>query len=353
MQLRNGQFEIRNLSDYDNHKLVCFLGDTKSGLEGYIAVHRKNPACPSFGATRIWQYETLGDGLKDALRLSKMMSYKAALAGLPCGGAKAVIVDRGNSNGNRKKLLKAYAESVNFLSGNFVTGTDVGLTHEDLKLLREQSPNFVGMNDDAVYYTALGLYHSIQTCLMEVFDNEEIEGKSFAIQGLGKIGSELLKMVYPSAGKIYVSDIDTERIKEIQKDYPKVMPVSPEQIHRQQVDVYCPCALSHSLNSKTISELRCRIIAGGANNQLESEEIGVLLYKLGILYAPDYVVNAGGLISVFDEYQNKKHDPKRVTNAVLKIKDTLDDILIRSYKQHKATNVVANDMAEKIFNNYA
>ena len=347
------------MEEFDNHKLISFFYDEKSGLEGFIALHRVNPEVPSFGATRLCLYESSVEGLKDALRLSRLMSYKAALAGLNCGGGKAVIIENTKKIHNKKdreRLFAQYAQKVNLLGGRFVTGTDVGVSQSDLFTMKTYAPSsIVGFNDNSTKFTALGIFESIKVCLKEVFDSTDLQGKKIAIQGVGKVGEELLNMIYKEVGdngKIYITDVNQKLLKDMQVKYPKVICVHPEDIHKQLVDVYCPCALSNSLNSKTIYSLHTRIIVGSANNQLENEEIGDLLYKLGILYAPDYVVNAGGLIGVFDEYKNKKYDYKQVCSRVLKISETLSDILIKSHKQHKATNRVANEMAEKIFNAY-
>jgi leucine dehydrogenase len=350
---------FKDLQEFDNHQLISYIQDEKTGLEGFIVIHRNNSGIPSFGATRFWNYTSDLDALKDALRLSKMMSYKAALAGLNCGGAKAVLIHKENiaqTPVERRELFRKYSERVNFLKGHFVTGTDVGVNQEDLTAMKEGGEYVVGFNDNATKFTAIGVFESIKVCLNEVFDTSELTGRRFAIQGLGKVGAELLKYIYPAvgdSGKIYVTDINPDVVNDIVKKYPNVISVNSEDIHKQSVDVFAPCALSHSLNAKTISSMKARIIVGSANNQLVNEEIGVLLYKLGILYAPDYVVNSGGLIAVFDEYINKKYDETRVKDAVMKIPESLKEIIVKSYKQHKATNIVANEMAEKIFNSYA
>jgi leucine dehydrogenase len=352
------QNSIKDLPEYDNHRILSYIQDKKAGLEGFIAIHRAKNGVPSFGATRLWSYGTETEAIKDALRLSKMMSYKAALAGLECGGAKGVIMykpEQIKTPETRKRLFQAYGSSLALFNGNIATGTDVGVFQEDLPNMKNDRTHIVGFNDNATEFTAIGVFESIKVCLEEVFETSELTGKSFAIQGLGKVGEELLCMIYKetnNSAKIFVSDINENTIKNIQKKFPNVIAVKPEDIHKQEVDVYCPCALSGVLNPATISEMKSRVICGSANNQLSKEEVGVLLYKLGILYAPDYVVNAGGLIAVYDEYQNKKYDKKRVMDKVAKIPSILSDILVKSFKQRKATNIIANKMAEKIFNAY-
>jgi len=342
--------EIEKLENFDGHKLVSFIYDSQSGLKGYITIHRGNLKFPAFGATRIWNYKSSYDSLVDTLRLSKTMSYKAALGGLKCGGAKAALIVDPSRVNNRKGLLRAYAAKVNLLGGFFITGADVGVEREDVKVMRQYSPYFVGVDTDPVKFTGLGLYFSIMTCLKEVYGREDIGQRSFAIQGLGKVGQELLKLIYPTAGRITVCDIDGNKVREVKKKYPKVRVVGKEEIYQEKVDVYSPNALSNCLNRKNVNKIAAGIVVGGANCQLENNTIGEKLHSRGILYAPDYVVNAGGLISVFDEYQNGNHKTQRVIKKVIKIKDTLALILAKSKKDKKPPFLIANKMAEKMFN---
>jgi len=300
---------IEKLPEFDNHESVSSFEDKASGLKGFIAIHRRNGDFPSFGATRFWHYDRPEEALKDALRLSQMMSYKAALAGLPYGGAKGVIISPSPDNNSispQKKadILKAYANQVNYLGGRFITGTDVGITQEDLSIMAAHSPYMVGLHADPTKFTALGLFESIKICLQRVFGTNNIEGRSFAIQGIGKIGRAIAELLYQEGAKIFATDLKEKRLKELKRKLPRINLVAPSDIHKQKVDCFCPCALSGSLNKKTVPQLRCKIVAGGANNQLESNSIGRLLFERDILYAPDYLVNAGGLISVVDEYEN-------------------------------------------------
>jgi len=339
--------KLMELKEYDNHFRVIVLDNPKTQLKGFIAIHIKNERVPSFGATRLWKYENELDGLRDALRLSRLMSYKASLAGLPCGGAKAVLLLPEHLK-NREELLLSYAEAVNSLAGDFITGTDVGLSQDDLRLMKNSSKFFVGLNDNATEFTALGIYYSMETCLEFLTGASDLTGKTFSVQGLGKVGHALLSLLYPKAGKIYAADTDLEIAEKIKKEFPRVSVIKPSEIHKQQVDIFSPCALCHALNLQTVSELNCRMIVGCANNQLQDETIGDALFKQGILYTPDYAVNVGGLIAVFDEYEHQERDDKRVQNKVAGIKKTLSDILKRSRAENRAPNRVANEITEKI-----
>ena len=338
---------IENLSDFDDHKLVTFFHSKKHNLKGYIAIHRGNSKYPAFGATRLWNYPDSNSALIDALRLSKTMSRKAALAGLHCGGAKAVILSDGNI-GNRKEFLKSYTEKVNYLGGHFITGADAGISGGDVKMMRRFSPYIVGVKVDPVRYTGLGILYSIQSCLKSSFGSEKLDDRTFAIQGVGKVGSELLKLIYPSAKKIYITDIDKVVIENVTKRFPAVIVTTPLEIYQKKVDIFSPCALGNCLNKNTVNKLNCEIIVGGANCQLESQEIAYKLHKKGILYAPDYLVNAGGLISVYDEYENNNVSIRRIIKRVKKIKNTMKNIILLSKKENKPTCMIANEMAEKI-----
>lgn len=348
------QDTIKELKEYDNHIHVYSLDNPDAGLRGFIAIHRKNKTIPSFGATRLWRYENPLDGLSDALRLSRMMSYKAALAGLPCGGAKSVILAPERlSDKKRRELLLAYVAEVNKLRGEFITGSDVGVSEDDLKLMKNASEFFVGVKGDATENTAIGIHAAIKTCLEFIGDSGDLSDKTIAIQGLGKIGKALLGLVYNEAKQIFAADINQTVIENVRQKYPRISIVAPSELHKQSVDIFSPCALSHSLTAEVVAELKCRIIAGGANSQLENESVGDKLFQLGILYAPDYVVNAGGLISVYDEYEHPDvYGQAWVHKKVLAIKNTLRRIIYEGKERGIPTNRIANETAEKIFNGY-
>jgi len=341
---------IEKLPEFDNHELVAFVSDIKSGLRGFIAVHRSNTSRPSFGATRLWRYATEIAALRDALGLARTMSYKLAMAGLPYGGAKGVLLTPRNAAYKRAALLKSYADRVNYLAGRFITGTDVGLDQNDLYIMRRASPYMVGMKGDATRFTAFGILQGIKISLKEVFRNDSIAKRTFAIQGVGKVGGALLKLLYPYAKRILIADINRQQLRAIAAAFPKVEIIKPSEIHRQAVDVFAPCAMSHSITRRRAADLACEIVAGGANSQLEDAHTGDILHRRGILYAPDYVINAGGLICVVDEYDHKGFDPARVMRRVLGIRKNLRTILAFAKRHRRPTYAVADEMAEKRFN---
>lgn len=343
--------EIEKLQEFDGHRLVTFVADAKAGLRGFIAIHRGGLVNPALGATRVWEYETEVECLRDALRLSRIMSYKAALAGLKYGGAKAVLMASPEFMKSRKSFFRAYAEKVNYLGGRFITGTDVGVDNSDVESMKEKTSYVIGSKVDPAYFTALGVFYGIHDAFKHATGSASIRGKAFAIQGVGKTGSKILDLLYRDAKEIFIADTNLRRIREIKKQFPKVHVVPVSQIHRQEADVFVPCALSGVLNGKSVSELRCNIVAGSANNQLEDVSIGVLLHKLGILYVPDYAVNAGGLLSVVEEMKHEVPNERRIKNRIGRARKILQSILRKSKRQNKATSVIANEMAERIFNN--
>lgn len=339
----------KSLPEFDGHNSVLFLYNEKAGLHGYIAFHRGGFNTPSFGATRFLEYDTEVDALKDALRLARLMSYKNALAGLPYGGAKAVLMKPKKGTYSKSALLAAYTKHVERLKGAFITGTDVGLDLDDLKAMFKKTSNLVGLINNPEKATALGLLYSIESVSKYINGTKGINNMSFAIQGVGKVGAELLSLLYKKSSIIYISDINKSKLKLIKKKYPKVVIVEPNKIHQQKVDIFCPCALSNVLNSKSINQIKARAIVGSANNQLRSIDVGETLHRLGIIYCPDYVVNAGGLIAVACEYQNREPGGSSLKEQLKGIGERMDRILYLSKKTNRAPILIANEMAEKIF----
>ena len=341
--------DLKLVPGFDNHFLILELNNPATKLHGYIAIHRKNGTLPSFGATRLLKYPSDKEALKDVLKLSKLMSYKSALAGLPYGGAKAVLI-KPKGKFSREALFKSYATILNSLKGQFITGTDVGLTIADLESMKNDTEYLVGYFSNPEKYTALGLFFVIETTCQKIFGTKSMKDRTFAIQGVGKVGSEFLKIVYKDAKSIYISDTNKERLSYIKKLFPKVKIVDVDNIHKQKVDVYMPCALYYTLNKKSIGDFKCKIIIGSANNQLESADIADKLYDKGIFYGPDYIVNSGGLISVVDEYKNSSIDNTRIKSNVKNIQRIMSEIIKNSEKENKSPERIADKLAKKIIN---
>lgn len=329
---------------FNNHSGVISFYDDKSGLKSFVAIHNKYENIPSFGATRIWRYNDEKSAIDEAVRLSNLMSYKSALGGLPCGGAKAVIID----NFKDKKLaLKAYAQKVNILNGSFVTGADVGVSMQDVVGMKNISRYMVGTKVDPAKYTVDGMILALKVALKYKFKSENFS-RTYAIQGMGKIGYGFMERIYSEAQDICISDIDQSLLKNIVKDYPKVKIVDSKKITNVKADIFSPCALSDVINKNNISNLNFEIIIGGANCQLENNDLADDLFNKNILYIPDYVANAGGVISVFSEYENIVSD-KKISQKIKIIENNVEKIIFLSNKKGVSTLRISNKMAESFF----
>jgi leucine dehydrogenase len=340
--------DVSPFPEFDGHETVTYMYDRNTGLRGFVAIHRNETGHPSLGATRLWNYKNEVDALRDALRLSRLMSYKSALAGLNYGGAKATLIAGPAALVHRDAFFRSYAKNLNNLCGRFITGTDVGVTDDDIKRIRRITPYVIGVKVDPAYYTALGVHSGIQASLRSVFGSEDISGRTFAVQGVGKVGSKVIEFIQKNAKTIYVADIHPERLAAVKKMFPQVIVVAPELIHKQHVDVFVPCALGGMISAKNLSAFDCAIIAGSANNQLASAPMGEKLHRMGILYAPDYVINSGGIVSVADEMEHKNPSTARISKKVLGIKKTLAQIFSQSKITARSPNRIADEMAEKI-----
>ncbi|PIT92630.1 MAG: hypothetical protein COU08_01385 [Candidatus Harrisonbacteria bacterium CG10_big_fil_rev_8_21_14_0_10_42_17] len=343
---------IEKLPEFDDHKLVSFFADRKTGLRAFVAIHNDNLG-PATGGTRMWAYATEADALCDVLNLSRAMTYKCALAGVHYGGGKGVII--GNSETMKTPaLLFAYAGLLySGFKDIFSTGTDVGLTDDDVKIMSAANPHIIGVLHGDKLSTSdmatLGVFSSILGVFEEAYRDHDLSGKTFAVKGLGKTGMELVRFLTEAGAHVVAAEINKKKVALARKQFPTLRVVSPAIIHKQKVDVYCPCALGGDITSKTVRELRCRFIVGSANNQLASTIVGATLHKKGILYVPDYVANAGGLINVVDELEKGGYRSDRVLTRVKNIKRTIRKIIARSQKEKQPTNLIADRMAEEIF----
>ena len=283
---------------YDGHEDVVFVGDEALGYKGIIAIH-STALGPAAGGCRIWTYDSDEDALTDALRLSRGMTYKNAMADLPLGGGKAVIYKMG---ANRAACFEAFGRDVENLHGLYITAEDVGATVNDMKTIARSTSFVTGIpkeegraGGDPSPWTALGVFLSIKGLL-----NGSVSGKTIAVQGVGAVGRHLCQMLTDEGAKLIISDVNTTNLARIEPLGAEVAPV--EQIHAVKADLFAPCALGAGLNGKTIPELGAKIVCGAANNQLATEQDGARLVAAGITYAPDYVVNAGGIVMVSCEY---------------------------------------------------
>ena len=316
----------------------------KEQLNAVIAIHNLRLG-PALGGCRFLPYSTEQEAITDALRLAKGMSYKAALARVPQGGGKAVIMAP-KGHFNRKALFKQFGRFIHSLSGRYITAMDSGSQVSDMDDIRSQTPYVSSSSDigDPSPTTAQGVALGISTAVQFQF-SQDLSDIRVAIQGLGHVGLALAEQLYLQGAQLIVSDVDSKKAQLAgQKFNAKV--VAPEDIYKQECEVFSPCGLGAILNEKNINALQCNIIAGCANNQLASDEMGQVLHDKGILYAPDYVINSGGLIFASSRFRGLK--ASEITHEVNKLKDTLDKIFVLSNTKNKACHEIANEMAEQI-----
>jgi leucine dehydrogenase len=336
---------------FDNHERVLFCRDEPTGLCAIIAIH-STALGPAAGGTRLWTYANDDDALYDVLRLSQGMSYKNAMAGLKFGGGKAVIMKTPDFDGS-DALFERFGEFVDTLGGDYVTAEDVGMSVEIMATIARRTRYVSGLplqsgkaGGDPSPKTAYGIYCGIEAAAKARLGRDSLEGLRVAVQGVGHVGYYLCKLLHEVGATLVVSDIDETRVDRVCSEFGADRAGSA-QILSADVDVLAPCALGAILDEESISGIRARIIAGGANNQLRSPEDGQRLADAGILYAPDYVINAGGIINVACEYFGDVDD-KGVTDLVAQIGPRLADIFDEAKLTGEPTNVVADRRARKI-----
>jgi leucine dehydrogenase len=331
------------------HKKVVFCSDPDTGLKAIIAIHDTTLG-PALGGTRMWAYKTESEALHDVLRLSKSMTYKAAITGLNLGGGKAVII--GDSRKDKSEaLLRKFGRFIKNLNGEFITAVDVGTNPKDMEYIRMETqyvtgvPETIGGSGDPSPITALGVFMGIKACIKQLYGNDSLTGKSIIVQGIGHVGESLVKLLRDENAKVYASDINEEQVGQVAKKYGAEV-VSTNSIFDISADIYSPCALGSTINTETINKLKCAIIAGSANNQLENESVhGQMLREKGILYAPDYVINAGGLINCYSELMG--FSKKRTLQLTENIYEATRNVLKLSAAESISTIDAANKIAEK------
>ncbi len=318
--------EVFEMLAEHGHEQVLFSYEPSCGYRGIIAVHDTTLG-PALGGTRFWNYETDLDALIDVLRLSRGMTYKAALAGLNLGGGKAVIIGD-NKTRDREILMRAHGRAVDSLGGRYITAEDVGTSVEDMDFVHMETEwvvGIVGRSGDPSPVTAYGVYRGIKACALKRYGSDQLADRSIAVQGAGHVGYNLCRYLADEGAKLFVTDIDEIKVRRVAEEL-GVEAVEPAEIYQVDADVFAPCALGAVLNDRTIPLLQVDIVAGAANNQLETSEHDDLLQEKGILYAPDYVINAGGLINVYSELagwtlERSKRKAGEIYNVLLAIFD--------------------------------
>jgi leucine dehydrogenase len=332
--------------DFDHHEVVAFFDDKKTGLKAVIAIHSTalGPAC---GGTRMYPYLTPDAALTDALRLSKGMSYKNAIADLPLGGGKAVIIGNPATDKSDAKFA-AYAEAINTLGGRYVTAMDVGVLPADMPVIARHTVHIAGYDQpgkaggDSGPATALGVFAGLKAAVKHRLGLDTTKGLRVAIQGLGKVGMGVARRLHTEGAKLIVTDTNMAAVTEAVEKLGAIA-ATPDQIVTCDCDVLSPNALGAILDDRSIPRIQAKVVAGGANNQLARDHHGTMLRDRGILYAPDYVINGGGIIRVAAQIED--WSDAEVERRVLAIADTLSAIFARADKDGEPTNVIADRMA--------
>jgi leucine dehydrogenase len=336
--------EITEKVTNTDHEQVLIGRDAASGYHGLIAVH-STALGPAVGGTRFWNYASEEEALTDVLRLSQGMTYKTALAGLPLGGGKSIIIGHSKTP-NREALLRAHGRFVDTLKGRYITAEDVGTSPADMEIVRLETQHVAGLlgrSGDPSPYTALGVFRAIQASTKFLWDSDDLSGVTVAIQGCGNVGYPLAKLLHEAGSKLIVTDVDNDSLSRVVDEF-AAEAVQVDEIFSVPADVFAPCALGGVINDRTIPELKVKIVAGSANNQLLEERHGAMLQERNILYAPDYVANAGGILNGCIELLG--WDAEQASKKVDEIYDMVLSIFESAQAQGLTTNKAADRLAE-------
>ncbi len=348
-KISHTSFNLFSDIESNNHEQLVMCHDKASGLKAIIAIHN-TVLGPGLGGTRMWAYAKEADAIKDALRLSRGMTYKASISGLNLGGAKAVII--GDSKTQKSEaLMRKFGRFVENLNGKYITAEDVGTTTKDMEYVNMETDHVVGLPEsmggggDPSPVTAYGVYMGMKAAAKKAYGSDSLSGKSIAVQGIGKVGYHLVEYLAKENANIYVTDIYDAGIKAAVDNY-KAIAVTADDIYSLDVDIFSPCAMGAILNTENINKLKCNIIAGAANNQLAEDILhGNMCMEKGILYAPDFLINAGGLINVYSEYNGYVREIAMAQTE--NIYNTTTDIFNHAALGKVNTQIAAIQLAEK------
>jgi len=341
--------EIFNYMVKHGHEEVRLFREKSTGLKAVIAIHDTTLG-PAGGGTRRWVFKSEDEAIEDALRLARAMTYKYAAAGISCGGGKGVIMVNSMSE-KSEELYRAYGRFVDTFHGRFYTGSDVGTDVQELRYIAMETEYVLGLPEtkkqvECYQPTSWGVVRGMKACCREVFGVESLEGRVVAVQGLGKVGTPLVKYLKDEGAKPIVTDIYSERVRVVVNQF-KVQHVDPDEIYNVECDIFSPNALGGVINDDTIAKLRCKIVAGGANNQLQEDRHGDMLHRKGILYAPDYVINAGTAIDDIDTTKKGGYNHERARGEVDRIYDRIRSIIEISKREGMPTYKAADRFAEE------
>lgn len=338
---------------FNDHEQIVFCQDKDTGLKAIIGIHN-TVLGPALGGTRMWNYENEWEALNDVLRLSRGMTYKSAITGLNLGGGKAVIIGDAKTQKN-PALMERFGEFVHSLSGKYITAEDVGMETADMDTVREVTPYVTGISEEKggagnpSPITAYGVFMGMKAAAKYQFGDDSLEGKRVLVQGVGHVGETLVDHLYNEGAQLFISDINEARLLELSKKY-KAQIIAGNEIFNQDLDVYAPCALGATINDATVNEIKAKVIAGAANNQLADEKVhGAILKERGIAYAPDFLINAGGIINVYAELEG--YDKKEILRKTENIYKTTLDIFSHADKNECTTHQSALSIAQSRIDN--
>ncbi len=336
-------------ASFDGHEQIVFCHDKDTGLKAIIGIHNTNLG-PALGGTRMWNYANEWEALNDVLRLSRGMSFKSSISGLNLGGGKAVII--GDSKTQKKpELMRKFGEFVHSLSGKYITAEDVGMETKDMDTVREVTPYVTGISEsrggsgNPSPVTAYGVYMGMKAAAKYKFGSDNLAGKKVMVQGAGNVGKKLVEYLTKEGALVTIADIHQDKMEAINHAYGATIYTGTD-LYAEEMDIYAPCALGATINDETIAKLKAKVIAGAANNQLANEQIhGEILKEKGILYAPDFLINAGGVINVYSELNQMTRD--EVFKKTENIYNTALDIFVLADAQNITTHQAALAIAKK------
>ena len=334
---------------FDDHEQIVFCNDKDTGLKAIIGIHN-TVLGPALGGTRMWNYTSEWEAVNDVLRLSRGMTFKSAITGLNLGGGKAVIIGDAKKD-KTPELMKRFGEFVHSLGGKYITAEDVGMETSDMDTVREVTPYVTGISEskggsgNPSPITAYGVFMGLKASAKFKYGNDNLEGKKVLVQGIGHVGETLVEYLSSDGAEVYITDINEDRLQEVSKKHGAHI-FTDRDIYSADMDIYAPCALGATINDETIDRLKVDIIAGAANNQLADElSHGETLQKRGIVYAPDFLINAGGIINVYAELEN--YDRKEIMRKTENIYNTTLRILEKASKDDITTHFAALQIAKQ------
>lgn len=334
---------------FDDHEQIVFCNDKDTGLKAIIGIHNSVMG-PALGGTRMFNYANEWEALNDVLRLSRGMTFKAAITGLNIGGGKAVIMGDAKTQ-KTPELMRKFGEFVHSLSGRYITAEDVGMETSDMDLVRDVTPYVTGISEERggagnpSPVTAFGVYMGMKAAAKHQFGSDVLDGKKVLVQGIGHVGETLVDYLTKEGAKVTITDINEERLYEVGKKYNAEI-YTGDDLYSADVDIYAPCAMGATLNDATVNKIKAKVIAGAANNQLANETVhGSILQERGILYAPDFLINAGGIINVYAElaHYDKAEIMRKTENIYNTTLEIIDFAVANGITTHQAALTIAQN----------